>query len=92
MLEAHVWTVRDGRLLRLRVYRSRAEGLEAAGLRGVGDVAGDVEIVRGHIEAFTHDAPRARSFLDPFVVADVVGSGPTSGPDRPTDRRRSTER
>ena len=32
MLKAHVWTVRDGRLLRLRVYNSRAEGLRAAGL------------------------------------------------------------
>ena len=38
-----------------------------------------VEIVRQHIEAFTHDAPRALSFLDPFVVGDVsrLGSGGT---------------
>ena len=33
MLKAHVWTVRDGRLLRLRVYDSRAEGPKAAELR-----------------------------------------------------------
>ena len=35
----------------------------------------NVEIVRDHIEAFTHDAPRALSFLDPFVVADMSRVG-----------------
>ena len=29
---AHVWTVRDGRGVRLRVFKTRAEALEAAGL------------------------------------------------------------
>src|SRR5215831_1934073 len=33
MLKAHVWTVHDGRLLRLRVNDSRDEGLKAARLR-----------------------------------------------------------
>jgi ketosteroid isomerase-like protein len=37
-----------------------------------------VEIVRGHIEAFGHDAPRALSFLDPTVVSDASRIG---GPD-----------
>jgi uncharacterized protein len=32
--EAHVWTVRGGKLSRLRVYRTRTEALEAAGLEG----------------------------------------------------------
>jgi len=32
MLQAHVWTVRDRKLRRLRVYQSKAEGLKAAGL------------------------------------------------------------
>jgi uncharacterized protein len=32
MLEAHLWTVRDGLLLRLQVFATRAEALEAAGL------------------------------------------------------------
>src|SRR3954451_9404683 len=36
MLEAHVWTLRNGRLWRLRVYGTKAEAFEAAGLRGVG--------------------------------------------------------
>jgi ketosteroid isomerase-like protein len=30
--EVHVWTVRDGKLWRLRVYETRAEALRAAGL------------------------------------------------------------
>jgi ketosteroid isomerase-like protein len=30
----------------------------------------NVEIVRAHIEAFLHDAPRALSFFDPYVVID----------------------
>ena len=30
--EAHVWTVRDGKLWRLRVYGTRAEALKAVGL------------------------------------------------------------
>jgi hypothetical protein len=29
----HVWTVRDGRGVRFRVFKTRAEALEAAGLR-----------------------------------------------------------
>jgi ketosteroid isomerase-like protein len=33
MLEAHLWTVRDGLLLRLQIFATRAEALEAAGLR-----------------------------------------------------------
>jgi ketosteroid isomerase-like protein len=32
-LEAHLWTVRDGLLLRLQIFATRAEALEAAGLR-----------------------------------------------------------
>ena len=31
-LEAHLWTVRDGLLLRLQIFATRAEALEAAGL------------------------------------------------------------
>ena len=31
-LEAHVWTVRDGKLWRLRIYPTRAEALKAVGL------------------------------------------------------------
>ena len=30
--EAHVWTVRDGKLWRLRIYATRAEALKAVGL------------------------------------------------------------
>ena|SRR6476620_125988 len=33
MRQAHVWTVRNGKLARLRVFASRAEALEAVGLR-----------------------------------------------------------
>jgi uncharacterized protein len=33
MLRAHVWTLRDGKLLRLRIYDDKATALEAAGLR-----------------------------------------------------------
>ena len=33
MRQAHVWTVRDGKLARLRVFASRAEALGAVGLR-----------------------------------------------------------
>src|SRR5437667_8435991 len=36
----------------------------------------NVEIVRGHIEAWrAEDAPRAVSFFDPHVVADVSRTG-----------------
>jgi ketosteroid isomerase-like protein len=36
----------------------------------------NVEIVRGHIEAWSaEDAPSALSFLDPYVVADVSRTG-----------------
>jgi hypothetical protein len=31
-LEAHVWTVRDGKLWRLRIYPTRAEALKAVRL------------------------------------------------------------
>jgi ketosteroid isomerase-like protein len=31
-LEAHVWTVRDGKLWRLRIFRTREEALKAVGL------------------------------------------------------------
>lgn len=31
-LQAHLWTVRDGRLSRLQVFATRADALEAAGL------------------------------------------------------------
>jgi ketosteroid isomerase-like protein len=30
--EAHIWTVRDGKLWRLRVFRTRTEALKAVGL------------------------------------------------------------
>jgi len=30
--ESHLWTLRDGKLRRLRIYRSRDEALKAAGL------------------------------------------------------------
>jgi ketosteroid isomerase-like protein len=33
MLEAHLWTVRDGKLRRLQTFATRAKALEAAGLR-----------------------------------------------------------
>ena len=32
--EFHVWTVRDGRLVRLRIYTHRSEALKAVGLSG----------------------------------------------------------
>src|SRR5512133_2668061 len=32
MLRAHLWTVRDGKLRRLRILATKAEALEAAGL------------------------------------------------------------
>jgi ketosteroid isomerase-like protein len=32
--ESHLWTLRGGRLRRLRVFETKAEALEAAGLRG----------------------------------------------------------
>jgi hypothetical protein len=53
-----------------------------------------VEVVRGHIEAFTHDAPRALSFLDPFVVGDLrrLGSGGTYLGNRPAYGREALER
>jgi len=35
--EAHVWTVRDGKLWRLRVYKSRAKALTAVGWRSDGE-------------------------------------------------------
>jgi hypothetical protein len=53
-----------------------------------------VEVVREHIEAFTHDAPRALSFLDPFVVGDVsrLGSGGIYLGNRPAYGRETLER
>jgi ketosteroid isomerase-like protein len=33
MVQAHLWTVRDGLLRRLQIFSTRAEALEAAGLR-----------------------------------------------------------
>jgi ketosteroid isomerase-like protein len=42
----------------------------------------NVEIVRGHIEAFGRDAATALSFLDPYVVMDtsrVGGADPAYG-------------
>lgn len=35
---AHVWTVRDGRLASIQIYRDRAEGLAAVGLSKTGSV------------------------------------------------------
>src|SRR6266550_1113547 len=51
----------------------------------------NVEVVRDHIEAFTHDAPRALSFLDPFVVADMSGVGTYLGT-RPAYGQEAVER
>jgi ketosteroid isomerase-like protein len=31
--EAHLWTLREGKLRRLRVFETKTEALEAAGLR-----------------------------------------------------------
>lgn len=31
--QAHVWTVQDGKLIRLRIFRGKAQALEAIGLR-----------------------------------------------------------
>src|SRR5262245_48360664 len=50
-----------------------------------------VEVVREHIEAYTHDAPRALSLLDPFVVADVSRVGTYLG-SRPAYGREAVER
>jgi ketosteroid isomerase-like protein len=35
--QAHVWQLRDGKLWRLRIYDSKAEALEAAGVPGLAD-------------------------------------------------------
>ena len=51
----------------------------------------NVEVVRDHIEAFTHDAPRALSSLDPFVVADMSRVGTYLGT-RPAYGQEAVER
>src|SRR3954454_23421023 len=49
------------------------------------------EVVRDHIEAFTHHAPRAISFLDPYVVADLSRVGTYLGT-RPAYGEEAVER
>jgi ketosteroid isomerase-like protein len=36
-----VWTIREGKIVRVAWFRERSEALEAAGLREVGDVGGE---------------------------------------------------
>jgi hypothetical protein len=36
-----VWTLRAGKIVRQRMFRDRAQALEAAGAAGVGDVGGE---------------------------------------------------
>jgi ketosteroid isomerase-like protein len=38
-----LWTIREGEALSIKLYQSKDEALEAAGLQGVGDVAGERE-------------------------------------------------
>ena len=51
---AHLWTLRDGKLIRCEVFPEREKALEAAGLSGVGDVAGQVHRRRLSMRTWTH--------------------------------------
>jgi ketosteroid isomerase-like protein len=86
-----VSTIRDGRILKVQYFWDHAEALEAAGLREKAMSQENVEVVRDHIQAFTHDASRALSFLDPFVVADISRVGAYLGT-RPAYGREAVER
>jgi ketosteroid isomerase-like protein len=50
------WTVRNGAIERLCMFQERQEALEAAGLRGVGDVGGEREV--GPVGLRTGQSPR----------------------------------
>jgi ketosteroid isomerase-like protein len=79
---AAVWTIREGRIVRVVFFPTREEALEAAGLREQAMSQGGLEIVRRHVEAFGRDAATALCFLDPYVVWDtsrVGGADPAYG-------------
>jgi uncharacterized protein len=50
-----LWTVRDGRLTFLRVFRTKTEALEAAGLAASPTSLENVEIMRRFFDAFERD-------------------------------------
>jgi ketosteroid isomerase-like protein len=66
---AHLWTVRDGRLKSIQIYRDRAEGLAAVGLgerhTGAPMSQENVEVVRRFLLGEVEDA---MSYADPNIV------------------------
>jgi ketosteroid isomerase-like protein len=66
---AHLWTVRDGRLTAIQIYRDRAEALEAAGLGERHTAAPmsqeNVEVVRRFLLGEVEDA---MAYADPEIV------------------------
>jgi ketosteroid isomerase-like protein len=78
--EAVVFTIRGGKLGRCREYATRHEALEAAGLEESAMSKENIEIVRGHIEAWSaEEAALALSFLDPHIVLDLTRAGAIEG-------------
>ena len=71
-----LFEVTGSKVSKLSFYSKHPEALEAAGLQEEAMSPENVRIVRAHIEAWrAEDAPRAVSFLDPNVVADVSRTG-----------------
>ena len=69
-----VFTIREGRILNVEYFWDHAEALEAAGLTGVGDVAGE----RGDRQARRGSTGRRRRFLenlDPESMASTFRAG-----------------
>src|SRR5262245_15101625 len=66
---AHLWTVRDGRLTSIQIYRDRAEALEAVAIgerdTGAAMPEENVEVVRRFMLAGVEDA---MAFADPGIV------------------------
>ena len=76
--EAQVWRLRGGKAVRLDVYSSAAEALEAVGLCGVGDVPGNVELVRKGYDSWLARRSLDFDLLDAEIewrTADLLDGG-----------------
>jgi ketosteroid isomerase-like protein len=66
MVQAHLWTVRDGKLLRLRILATRQQALEAAGLEEQAMSEENVEVARRVLDAFNRADRDQQRLLEGF--------------------------
>ena len=76
------FTIRDGVIVRIKLYKDRTEALESRRAVGVGDVEENVEIVRRFFKSYRPDDPvEALAYLAPDVVYEVGQEVPARGRD-----------